>query len=221
MPFVIIVSFIYWIVINNSGESNIDLHISVLGHFVALIFAIFIGYFAFIQVAENRLEKYKDQGFQYIKSRSYLRAKKMYEKAHIIDVSDFLVLANLLETYLFLEEYSNFNEKINALNDEVIDSSDKIVVYYLKIAKYLLQEDLGDAKSQLSDFISYVKDKPESIIRFSWDFSDIVRSDPCEKLNWESRTMLDNFRMYLTKSLDGNKKEAFENWDYTLSSVNS
>ena len=204
LPFVIIVSFIYWIVINNSGESNIDLHISVLGHFV-----------------ENRLEKYKDQGFQYIKSRSYLRAKKMYEKAHIIDVSDFLVLANLLETYLFLEEYSNFNEKINALNDEVIDSSDKIVVYYLKIAKYLLQEDLGDAKSQLSDFISYVKDKPESIIRFSWDFSDIVRSDPCEKLNWESRTMLDNFRMYLTKSLDGNKKEAFENWDYTLSSVNS
>lgn len=219
LPFFTITVIAYVLTIRLSDEVHLNLYVSVLSHFVALVFSIFVGYFAFLQVFENRLDKYKEQGYKCIKDKSFARAKGYYEKAHTIDPTDFPALCNLLEIYLMLGEYSKFNEKIAILEKEAIAPQEETIAHYLKITKYLFQEDLGEAKSLLSDLVSMVKDKPESLVAFSWDFSDIVQAEPYKKLEGDCKKTIDNLRKYLNKSIGEEQKNAFEKGDYTLSKV--
>ncbi|PJE76724.1 hypothetical protein COV05_03080 [Candidatus Uhrbacteria bacterium CG10_big_fil_rev_8_21_14_0_10_48_16] len=216
LPFFLFSVLAYFMVLNYAEEFLIDRYISILSHFVTLVFAIFVGYFAFLQVAENRLEKFKEEGLRHISQKSWARAKKYYEKIYVIDPTDFGSLANLLEVYLMLSDYNSFNEKISHLEKEVEDKQDKIIIYYLKVAKPLLQQDLGTAKSELGDCISFIKDNPELLVKFSWNFGDIKQSDVYKGLDGESKKIFDNFVQYLTRSLGEENKAKFEKADYVL-----
>lgn len=216
IPFSFLSISAYIFMIKSFPHENLNNNISLLNQATTLIFAIFAGYFAFQQVVENRLERLKEQGHNYFKQNSYKRAIQYYEQALAINSKDFSVLAELLELYLVIQDDKRFNERIAILEKIVMEDYERTTVYYLKIAKLLFKQELGTAKKELKEYISLVKKKPSALVHFSWDFSDIRKSEVYQKLDGETKTIFENFINYLNKSLDESNKELFEESNFTL-----
>jgi len=216
IPFIFISIIAYVLIIYFSPTNQLNNNISILNQATTLIFAVFAGYFAFQQVVENRFDKLKEQGLIYFKNQSYLRAIQYYEEAYLINSKDFSLLAELLELYLAIQDYQKFDNKITYLERLQIEDYEQSTLYYLKIAKYLFKQDLGSTKTDLKKYLKLVKEEPSTLIHFSWDFQDIKKSEPYNKLDGEVKIIFDNFIIYLSKKLDEIKKKRFEDFDFIL-----
>lgn len=215
-PFTLLSLIIYILVLFLSPRESLDTNLTLLNQASTLLFAIFVGYFAFQQVVEYKLDKFKEQANMYFKQPSYLRAIQYYEEAYFINPKDFSLVAELLEVYLCVGEYRKFDEKISWLQRLVIEAYEKSTVAYLKICQHLFKQDLGSAKTELKNYIDLVQKDPEVLVQFRWDFSDIRKCELCKKLDGDVKTIFDNLIMYLNKNLDEEKKKRFENGDYML-----
>ena len=118
-----------------------------------LVFAIFVGYLAFVQVIENRFEKLRNRGKDELDGKKYKRAIQNWEQAHLIKRKDSDTLADLLETYLIVKNFRKFDEKIKELEKLIVEESDSVTFHYLRAARYLLVENLGEAKERINQFI--------------------------------------------------------------------
>lgn len=216
IPFVFINVVAYVLVIYFSQASQLNNNISILNQATTLIFAVFAGYFAFQQVVENRFDKLKEQGLNYFKQQSYLRAIQYYEEAYSINPKDFSLLAELIEIYLSNKDYEKFDQKIIHLKKLIIEDYEWSTFYYLKISIFLFKQDLGTAKGELSAFIKLIDKKPSILDRFRWDFKDIKESEPYKKIDGDAKTILDNLIIYLEKKFDEIKKKKFEEGNYIL-----
>lgn len=216
IPFIAFCVIAYPIVTILSTKQDLSNNLSILNQATTLIFAIFAGYFAFQQVVENRLEKLKEQGHLYFKQDSYLRAIQYYEEAYSINPKDFSLLSDLLEIYLAIQDYKKFDAKINQLEKLRIEDYEWSTLVYLKTARYLFEQNLGIAKTEIQTYINLVKEKPQCLTIFRWDFSDIKGSDVYKRLDGESKIIFDNFISYLNKELDDTKKKQFEEGNLTL-----
>lgn len=215
IPFVVITISLYFIVIIFSTKDR-EVYLSTLNHATTLIFAIFVGYFAFLQVVENRLEKLREQGHTYFKQKSYLRAIEYYEQAYVINPKDFSILAELLEVYL-VQSDQKFDRKIVLLDKLVIEDKEKLIAFYLKTAKHLFRQDIGRANNEIVACLNFIKNKPTALTDRIWDFSDIHEADIYKKLVGEAKNIFDNFLNYIQNGLNEEKKKNFENGNYTLS----
>lgn len=216
VPFIVTSLIAYILVINLSSREHLSNNIAILNQATTLVFAIFVGYFAFQQVIEYRLEKLKEQGYNYFKRKSYLRAIQYYEEAYAINPKDFSLLAELLEVYLCLGDFRKFDEKINQLEKLVVEDYERSTIAYLRACKLLFKQDLGSAKTEIKSYIELLAKKPSTILLFRWDFSDIHLCDLYLKLDGEAKTIFDNFVGYLNKNFDEEKKKRFESGDYNL-----
>lgn len=206
----------YALVVFLSSPENLDTNLILLNQATTLLFAIFVGYFAFQQVVEYRLDKLKEQANLYFKQPSYLRAIQYYEEAYSINPKDFSLLAELLEVYLCIGGFKNFDEKISRLEKLIVEDYEKSTVAYLKICEHLFKQDLGSAKTELKSYIDLVQKDPEVLEQFRWDFSDIRKCDLCKELDGDVKTIFENLVNYLHKNLDEEKKKRFETGDYLL-----
>lgn len=216
VPFTLVSLIIYALVVFLSPLENLDTNLTILNQATTLLFAIFVGYFAFQQVVEYRLDKLKGQANLYFKQPSYLRAIQYYEEAYSINPKDFSLLAELLEVYLCIGEFKKFDEKIGQLEKLTIEDYEKSTIAYLKVCEHLFKQDLGSAKTELKSYIDLVQKDPEVLEQFRWDFSDIRKCDLCKKLDGEVKTIFENLVNYLHKSLGEEKKKRFETGDYLL-----
>lgn len=216
VPFIVISLIAYILVINLSSREDLSNNIAILNQATTLVFAIFVGYFAFQQVIEYRLEKLNEQGYNYFKRKSYLRSIQYYEEAYAINPKDFSLLAELLEVYLCLGDFRKFDEKINQLERLVVEDYERSTIAYLRACKLLFKQDLGSAKTEIKSYIELLAKKPSTILLFRWDFSDIQVCDLYVKLDGEAKTIFDNFVSYLNKNFDEVKKKRFEGGDYNL-----
>ena len=216
IPFILLSSILYVLVFYFSTTNNLNNNLTVLNQAITLIFAIFVGYFAFQQVVENRFDKLKEQGHLYFKQQSYLRAIEYYEEAYLINSRDFSLLAELLELYLSIQNFNKFNEKIHFLEKLRIEDYEWSTLYYLKIAQCILKKDFGSAEKTLKEYLKKSKKDPLILMHFNWDFSDIRKCEPCKLLKGELKTIFDNLIVYLNKGFDDVKRLKFENGDYLL-----
>lgn len=216
VPFILVSIIVYTLVIYLSPKENLSNNLTILNQATTLMFAIFVGYFAFQQVIEYRLDKLKEQAILYFKQPSYLRAIQYYEEAYAIDPKDFSLLAELLEVYLCIGEFKKFDEKIGRLEKLIVEDYEKSTVAYLKVCEHLFKQDLGSAKTELKSYIDLVQKDPEVLEQFRWDFSDIRKCDLCKELDGDVKTIFENLVNYMHKNLDEEKKKRFETEDYLL-----
>lgn len=214
----ILISFTsYWIIINYSPSDKVDRYLSILNTWETIIFAIFIGYFAFTQLVESRVDKLQEQAYSYLRSKSYKRSITFYEQLYSINPKDPNFLPNLLEVYLLNKQYDKFSQKLPRLSGILIEDRDKYVLFYLIALRYLLEQNLGTAKESIYESIAYSKDHVDSLESFSWDFSDLCNSDIYNRLTGEAKTLLDNFIKFLGRRLTEEEKNKFLAGNYTLS----
>jgi len=64
----------YVIVLNVSSEDSVGTSLSVLNSALTIIFAVFVGYYAFMQVAESRVRKNAEKALHLIRANNYERA---------------------------------------------------------------------------------------------------------------------------------------------------
>lgn len=219
IPFFVLASILYVLVFRFSPELKLQVNIEILGQMLTLIFAVFIGYFAFLQVVEGRFEKLKEQGYQSLKQKSYRRAKEYYGQAHLINPKDFSILADLTELYLITQDNVGFQNKIRLLERTVIETREKIVLFYLRATWFLLLQDLGNANRELNELSKFLKGGPELLTHPSWDFGDIRACPSYKNLKGDPKLILDNLIAYLERGLEDSKKRAFENGDFSLRDV--
>jgi tetratricopeptide (TPR) repeat protein len=194
---------------------KINIYASILGQILTLIFAIFVGYFAFLQVVEGRLDKLEERAYFELKQRSYRRATQYYEEAYIINPKDSSVLSNLLELYLILEDYNNFDEKINQLQRISIEEKEKVALLYLQVAEFLLKQHLHEAKEEIKKLVQFIEKHPMALNHFNWNFSDIQDSEVYKRINGESKTIFDNLIKYVSRKLSNEQKNNFEKGNYS------
>lgn len=216
VPFTILSIIAYILTFALSSQQNLGNNISTLNQATTLTFAIFAGYFAFQQVVEHRLDKLKEQGRLYFKQSSYKRALQSYEQALSIDSKDYSTIAELLEIYLAIQDFQKFDEKLPLMKDVILEDYERITLYYLKITKFLLKQDIGSGKGELEGLLSFIEEKPSALVHFSWDFSDIQKTDVFKKLDGESKNILQNLIKYLLKQLNDDEKKQFEEGNFSL-----
>ena len=194
---------------------NITNNLMLLVQALTLIFAIFVGYFAFQQVSEARLDKLIEQGLENFQEGHYLRAIHSYEEAFRISPKNFSVLSNLQECYLLNKDDKSFNEKDKILEEILIEDGEKIIYYYLRSAKYILREDLGNAKKRIKECVNFINNS-EISFPIRWSFQELRKSKLYENLQGESKSIMDNFINYLQGVLNADLKDAFEEGNYKL-----
>ena len=215
IPFTIFSAVAYILVCNYTLAENLAKNLTILGHWVTLLFAVFIGYFAFLQVEENRFDKLKELGTMYFKNSSYIRALEAYVAAASINPRDWNMLSEMLETYLAVNDYQNFDEKIILLERCTLEAREKAVLGYLKATRHLLELDIGRAKKEIAYCVKSMQECGKSSGRF-WSFKEIKESLAYQKLVGESKTIFDNLVRYLLQELDEKNRQAFEAENYIL-----
>lgn len=217
--FMICCAIAYWVIFRYSPQSNLGANLNILANVSTLIFAIFVGYFAFAAVAENRLDKFKERGNNYIVTSDFKRAIQEYDEARKINPRDPYVLTNLLEACLVDGNISKFDELFPLYKKIAFDGKEKLIAFYLEIAKDLLTQNLAPAKEKLAKCLEYIKSQPDSLARLIWSFREIrdVSGQYGKLTNGEDpKIILDNFITYLSKELSTNQKLLFESGNYKL-----
>lgn len=216
IPFSLILGIIYFLIFKYVAQSDISNYLSLVGQIAALVFAIFVGYFAFLQLVESRVTNLKQKGYEYFKKRAYTRAIGIYEQVISIDTKDFYNFAELLELYLIQKDFVSFDEKIKLLEGNALDKKDYLMLFYLKISKDLLREHLAEAKEQITKLVDFKKKDPSILV--SWDFTDIQNSPPYIALpaGGEAKTIFVNLIQYLTPSMEEGNRDRFEGGNYSL-----
>lgn len=222
----IILSTVSYVVIFqlSINEISLDRNISMANTIITLVFAIFIGYYAFLQVAENRAERNLEQGKNLLSQNSpqFVKAMYYYELAMKFKLNDFSSVAELLEIYLANNETEKFTDLFKKIQNKkyqsIIDKYDNLIIFYLKIAKECFEGNVSKAKNIISEAIKYVQHNPNSINPTLWNFRELKTSEPYKNLevNSDRKKYIDNFILFITNQLDQSKKERFINGDFRL-----
>lgn len=194
-----------------------NLYISTFNQILTLIFAIFVGYYAFLQVFDARLDKGLEKAQEHITSKEYERAISVLEDCIKINSSDFSAWSNLMECYLISKRFSIFNNKIELLEQEVKSPRDRVILHYLKSTSMILQEKIGEAKITLGELITYTKENPPALNSLRWNFQDVLDSENYNKLGVGTKKIFVNLTKYLRNELTIEEKNKFENKNYELS----
>lgn len=207
----------YIVVLKYSPPDKVDIYTGVVSNSLTLIFAIFVGYFAFSAVTESRLDKFVEQANDYIAAKDYQRAIQQYEEAQKINSKQPSVLMNLLEAYLITKNVLKFDDIYPLLDKIALDGKEKLISFYLQAVRYLLTQNMEQAKEKLGNCIQYINSNPDSLARLAWNFTDIKNGyyKQLEK-DADSKIIMDNFIKYLSKGLSPEEKTMFENGNFKL-----
>ncbi len=209
---ILILSIILHILNYLYSPNNIkQLFFEAINFYSGLMFAIFVGYFAFSQLQLNRLDKLVEEAYDELRSQSYARAEKLYKEALLIEPFNYTVVCNLTELSLFVKDNELFDDMIYRLEKCIIEDEEKLVCFYLRIAKALLKQDLGLAKIQISEMVKYIINNPNALVTFKWDFRDMQKSEAYKQINGESKEIFDTLIKYLQKDLPEEDKQKFIN----------
>lgn len=215
IPFLLLVFISYIGVFKFLPREFWEFGLDMIGQISALIFAVFVGWYAFIQVIEGRVEKWKQQAHQYFIEGSYTRARDLYEKSFAIDPDDFTNTAELMELYIVTDNERDFDTNLPALFSSAVEDDEKVVLHYLKITKHLLREDLGAARANIADCVKFVQENPGYHQKFTWGFDDLQKSGRYKSLEGDAKNMLDNTCDYVKKNMSDEVRTRFESGNYT------
>lgn len=220
IPFFILLITSYMVLLNfYFQDQKLNLYTDILNQISALIFAIFIGYFSFLQVIQNRADKLKQEGTHYLnpRNRDYARAIKTFEEIVSIEPNDFHNIANLLEAYLIKKDFKSFETHRNHFKKCLFSDKDELVYQYVMILYYFLRGHNVDADRHIAELVDFTRKNPE--VTINWNFGDFTSSptytDSLEA-GTDVRLKFDNVLSYLNKNMSAENVVRFESGDYTL-----
>jgi hypothetical protein len=181
-----------------------------INFYTGITFAIFTGYYAFRQMELSRFDKLLVEAYEKLRTKSYVRAKMLYCEALTINSKDLTVISNLSELALFINDKNLFFENTKRL-DRLLLKDEKILYQYLMIVDYLLDEEIGKAKTEINKLLTYIGNNPSSYEQFAWSFDDIHRSDRYTKLTGEAKILLDKLIKLLQKQMTPEDRQNFFN----------
>lgn len=207
--FLLLLLITYTLVFKFLNNNNLPIYISIINHVSALTFAIFIGYFSFIQILENKIEKLNSEAFLNMKSKNFSRAQKLYENILTINPSHSDALKNLLELYCIQKDFKNFKQKINLFKVE--EKKDVLIKHYLLFIKRFFEGNDGKAERIIKKSIKFKKsfNDPSKFNNF-WDFRDILQCDNYKQLTPIRKNIFDGYINYLSGKLNTDEIEKFE-----------
>lgn len=195
---------------------HIELYLSTLNTILGLIFAIFVGYFAFLQVVESRVDRIILEADELVDRGQLKRAILKYEEVLKMCKDNFGANSNLAELYL-IEEKDEFSGQMELLESILTEPREFLVYYYLKAANFLLKQELGEAKKIVKKIVDFVNNEPTALSKFNWRFHELKDSKIYKELpKGEAKKIMDNLIEYLLKALSDSNRISFESGNYRL-----
>lgn len=198
---------------NNISEKVSMLNLIIQG--ATLVLGIFAAYYALRQLVETRFTSLDQAGMRELRDKRYLRALNKWKEAFYIR-AETNVFTNLNETLLLVGDYDTFDQYIKLsehrtfLKQELFqETSDQIVLLYLKSIRHLLVKNQGEAEKFLSELVTLNSEK-NALTNFRWEFVDLVTSDAYQALTGECKNIAENLISYLSKTITPTRKSEFE-----------
>lgn len=223
--FVLIFSLVaiigYWMIFSLPSTPNDlmevkKLYLDAFNQMLTLVFAIFAGYFAFLQVIESKHDKLSEKARDRIKSKEYSSAINLLEDCIKISSMELNDWFNLMETYILDKRFNKFNDKVDLLKIDLKTPKDKLIFKFLIISNELFQQNNGKAKTHLSELVASTKETPTILSHFKWDISDAIDSDSYKSLGKEAQELYSNMGNYLLGKLTDENKSKFEAGNFGL-----
>jgi hypothetical protein len=197
----------------NENLVVLDIVLNVWGQIITLLFAIMVGYIAFLQMIEGRFDKLIEVGRERFGKPEYYRARIAFREACSIKPNDFDALSELTELYLVSGD-EEFTEALERLEKLAVEPREKITSAYLVATQHLLREDIGTARTAVAELVKRRQIAPQS---FSWNFKELRKSERYGNVKNGGKQMLDSLINYLSHNLSPDKVIQFESGDYGLS----
>lgn len=213
----------YFVCIKLQVIQSVSDQVAMINLFVqsaTLVLGIFAAYYALRQLVETRFISLDEAGTQEIKRFHYLKAFEKWREAFNIRPESG-IFTNMCESLLLIGDYNTFDQYVKKIQGtrffekEIFqESSDKIVIIYLKIVRHLLVENLGEAKKYILELITLVKQ--DGLFGLNWDYSDLRTSTVFQDLNTdgEAKKIIENLILYLSKNIPASRKKDFESGNY-------
>ena len=151
---------------------------------------------------------------QELKRNHYSRAFEKWREAFYIR-PEASVFTNMCEAFLLTGDYDTFDqyarmsESSGFLSKRIIqESSDQIILLYLKAVRHLLVKNQGEAEKHIVNLVTLVKN--DKLLGFQWDFIDLQTSNSYQNLTGECKNIADNLISYLQKNISPTRKADFE-----------
>lgn len=220
VPFLVILGISYLYIYNKSSHENIDVNLSILNNWATIIFAVFVGWYAFRQLGEMRLEKLKEAANNYNLMNMPLRALEAYKEAYSINPKDPFVLSDLLELFLITRNFNGFDEKIGFLEKDSIELNDKrgqIICFYLNALSGFLKGHMNETREKIKKCVDFIAENSNSSVSLSWTFKTLKDSDTYKKIpNNPDKQLFNNFMSYLEGTMPLENRTKFEEHNYYL-----
>lgn len=209
-PFVVIAVLAYVFLPKYLPE---DHQYELLGFGFSMIFAIFIGYFAFLQVVEARVDKLIEYAHGRLRQKELIRAAELFEQVLRINRKDVLNGLNLAECYMVLGLESDVDRVLKGIERFIKENRELMLAGYIKAGGYLLKGHLHEATEEIQKIILLFKDRKESI---GWDFRDLQNCNRFVNLTGDAKKFFDNLIRYLLCQLSDVDRQRYEAGDYRL-----
>ncbi|MES2224093.1 MAG: hypothetical protein V4469_04145 [Patescibacteria group bacterium] len=185
-----------------------------------LFLAVFAAYFGLRQLVETRFISLDEAGLSEMRSNHYLKAFHKWKEAFYIR-PDPTVFSNLCEALLFIGDFETFDDYIQMSQNQpklkkniFQETSDQILLFYLKSIRHLLVKNQGEAEKNISELVKLVVSE-NGLLGFQWEFADLRGSMLYIELTGECKEIAENLVSYLSKSMTPNRKIQFEKGDFS------
>jgi hypothetical protein len=189
------------------------------------VLGIFAAYYALRQLVETRFTGLDQAGMQELKLNHYSRAFEKWKEAFYIR-PEAIVFLNMCESLLLICDYDNFDQyigmsqKVDLLGKNIFqESSDKMILLYLRAMRYLLVKNQGEAEKNIVELVGLAKQ--ESLKGIGWDFMDMQSSSTYLNLSGECKNIAENLMYYLSGRIQPMRKQEFEEGKYTSQIIES
>lgn len=214
IPFALAVIAIYSFIFVRLPRESIQPYLTVVGASATLVFAIYVGYLSFRQVAESRAEKLIEIARTYRAQELFGRAREALESAHSASPTNQVVLSDLLELLLIQGDYDRFDSHIPRLSDLAVEAHERVHPHMLTAMRYLLVQDLGRARDALLAAVKPMRTCRSKGHTSGWSFSDIHHAESYKKLSGDFRKIFDNLELYFSSRLPEDKITRFEGGEF-------
>jgi len=186
-----------------------DINFNILGQVSAMTLAIFVGYIAFSEFGESKFEKLVESASASLDRREFNSAKIKYEEANAIKPKDSDVIGNLLELYLILGMYEQFDTRAQNYMKYSLEPTNALTHRYLFALRSLVVEHMRDARNEVEKTIQLVNENPRIRERFHWSNDEFISSDAYRVLDESTQKIITNYFAYLKRQLTTEQEQRF------------
>lgn len=206
IPFFVFSLILYICILHFSSEKSVDRNISLANQLTTMIFAIYAGYLAFLQLVENRIDKLLETATIHFRNQRYEKAIKLYEEIISMNSENETAICELLEIYCITKKFKEFENKFLRYKNSKLDKRGKMLEFYFQYLKNIFDGNNGKGKEVIKQTIKFCK--KNGLPQILWGFGEVQESSPYKDLKGDAKIEFDDFLNYISGKIEN--KENFE-----------